>query len=138
MIEFYKIGKTVVQLKTLLNWELNNNISLHGNVKLISDAKPSAKLGIKYNSRDSIELLRDSIYSIQIDNDYSLKTDIKLALNGIFNLVVGLKVQENQANPYFNIIFNDNELTPFKPLANHRNTNEPSSLSIEQSNTNSK
>jgi hypothetical protein len=124
-MEFYKVGKTVIQLKTLFNWALNTNMSLHGNLKLISDAKPYVGLGIKYNSKESIELLRDSVYSIYIDNDYSLKTDVKLALNGIFNLVVGLNIQENQPSPYFNLIFNDNEKTPFKPLSATTNDTIP-------------
>lgn len=126
-MEFYKVGRSVVQLKSLFNWELNPNMSLNGNLRFISDAKPYVGFGIKYNAKESIDFLKDSVYSVYVDTDYSLKTDVKLALNGVFNLVLGVNVQENKPNPYFNIIFNDNDETPFKPIASKTIANERSS-----------
>jgi len=122
-MEFYKLGKTVMQLKSLFNWDFNSNMSLNGNVKLISDSVPYIGLGIKYNSKDSVDILKDSIYSIYIDSKYSLKTDVKLALNGIFNFIMGVDVHENKPYPYFNLIFNDNdEVKPKNKITLNNNT----------------
>ena len=126
-MEFYKVGRSVVQLKSLFNWDMNPNMSLNGNFRFVSDAKPYVGLGIKYNSKESIDFLKDSVYSVYVDSDYSLKTDVRLALNNIFNLVLGVNVQENKPSPYFNIIFNDNDETPFKPIASKTISSERSS-----------
>lgn len=126
-MEFYKVGRSVVQLKSLFNWDLNPNFSLNGNMKFISDAKPYLGIGLKYNAQETIDVLKDSVYSVYVDTDYSLKTDVKLALNGVFNLVLGLNVQENKPNPYFNIIFNDNDEVPFKPISSKTSTTNKSS-----------
>jgi len=114
-MEFYKLGKSVIQLKTLFNWDINSMMSCNGNLKVISDATPYLGLGIKYNNKESIDLLKDSLFSIYLDNKYSLKTDVKLPLNGIFNLILGMDIHDNKPLPYFNLIFNDNEEVPFTP-----------------------
>lgn len=121
LMEFYKVGRSVVQLKSLLNWEINPSMSLNGNLRFVSDSKPYLGVGMKYNPKDSIDALKDAVFGVYVDTDYRLKTDVKLALNGIFNLVLGVNVHENKPCPYFNIIFNDNDEVPFKPISTKSN-----------------
>jgi len=128
-MEFYKVGRSVVQLKSLFNWELNPFMSFNGNLKFVSDAKPYVGFGIKYNPKESFDALKESVFGVYLDSEYSLKTDVKLALNGVFNLILGVNVKENKPCPYFNIIFNDNDEVPFKPISSKTGFEKSSTLS---------